>query len=281
MAGGSRERALNWFLEPMRYSFMHTALAAAVLVGLTCALAGTYVVLRRMAFIGDALSHAVLPGLVVAYLAGWSLMSGAVVAAVATAVGIGWASQRERVREDSAIGILYTGMFALGIVLMNRGQSYRNLSHMLFGDILGVTTGDLLVLLAVAVIVGGVLLALHKELELTSFDPQHAEVIGLRAGRLRYLLLILLALTVVAGVQAVGVVLTCALLVTPAAAAALLTERLKTMMALAAVLAVGACVAGLFASYQFRLSSGATIVLACVALFLLARLVRAWQRRTT
>jgi len=222
-----------------------------------------------------------LPGLVVAYLAGWSLMSGAVVAAVATAVGIGWASQRERVREDSAIGILYTGMFALGIVLMNRGQSYRNLSHMLFGDILGVTTGDLLVLLAVAVIVGGVLLALHKELELTSFDPQHAEVIGLRAGRLRYLLLILLALTVVAGVQAVGVVLTCALLVTPAAAAALLTERLKTMMALAAVLAVGACVAGLFASYQFRLSSGATIVLACVALFLLARLVRAWQRRTT
>jgi manganese/iron transport system permease protein len=269
---------MNWFLEPLRYPFMHTALLAAVLVGLTCALAGTYVVLRRMAFIGDALSHAVLPGLVVAYLLGGSLLGGALVAAVATAVGIGWASRRERVREDSAIGILYTGMFALGIVLMNRSHSYRHLSHMLFGDILGVTPRDLLVLLAVAVIVGGVVLALHKELELTSFDPQHAEVIGLKAGRLRYLLLVLLALTVVAGVQAVGVVLTCALLVTPAAAAALLTERLKTMMALAAVFAVGSCVAGLFASYQFRLSSGATIVLACVGCFLLARLARAWHR---
>jgi ABC-type Mn2+/Zn2+ transport system permease subunit len=254
-------------LDPFRYGFMQTGLLAAVLVGVTCATLGVYVVLRRMAFIGDALAHTVLPGLVVAYLRGWNLFGGAIVAGLLTALGIGWLSQREEVREDTAIGILFTGMFALGILLMSTARSFRDLSHILFGNILGVTTADLWVIGVVAGVVVAALLLFHKELELTSFDPTHAQVIGLQADRLRYGLLALLALAVVAGIQAVGVVLTSALLVTPAATAALLTNRLPRMMGVATLIAVGSAVAGLYASYYFQVSSGAAIVLACTICF--------------
>jgi ABC-type Mn2+/Zn2+ transport system permease subunit len=255
---------------------MQTGLLAAVLVGVTCATLGVYVVLRRMAFIGDALAHTVLPGLVVAYLRGWNLFAGAILAGLLTALGIGWLSRREEVREDTAIGILFTGMFALGILLMSTARSYRDLSHILFGNILGVTTADLWVIAIVAGLVVAALLLFHKELELTSFDPTHARVIGLQADTLRYGLLALLALAVVAGIQAVGVVLTSALLVTPAASAALLTNRLPRMMVAATLIAVGSAVAGLYASYYFQVASGAAIVLACTLCFALA-----WLWRTT
>jgi manganese/iron transport system permease protein len=254
---------------------MRSGLLAAMLVGLTCATLGVYVVLRHMAFIGDALAHTVLPGLVVAYLNRWNLFGGAIVAGLLTALGIGWLSRRQEVREDAAIGILFTGMFALGILLISTVRSFRDLSHILFGDILGVTATDLALIAAVAALVLGVLALFHKELELTSFDPLHAEVIGLRADLVRYALLILLALTVVVGIQAVGVVLTNALLITPAAAAALLTKRLPRMMALAALMAMVSGLVGLYASYYFSVSSGAAIVLACTACFGLAWMVRA------
>src|SRR3954464_10019863 len=165
---------MNWLFEPLQYSFMQTALLAAIMVGVTCATIGVYVVLRRMAFIGDALAHTALPGLVVAYLNGWSLFGGAVVAGLLTALGIGWLSRREEVREDTAIGILFTGMFALGILLISTTRSFRDLTHILFGNILGVTTGDLLLIGGVTLITLLALLAFHKELELTSFDPTHA-----------------------------------------------------------------------------------------------------------
>ncbi|MBI4769060.1 MAG: metal ABC transporter permease [Chloroflexi bacterium] len=249
---------------------MQTGLAAAMLVGLTCATLGVYVVLRRMAFIGDALAHTALPGLVVAYLRGWNLFLGAVAAGLLTALGIGWLSRRQAVREDTAIGVLFTGMFALGILMLSATRSFRDLTHMLFGNLLGVTAADLALMAGVTALVLASLALLHKELELTSFDPVHAEVIGLRPDRLRYALLLLLALAVVAGIQAVGVVLTSALLVTPAAAAALLTDRLPRMMLIATLIAIGSAVAGLYASYYFAVSSGATIVLTCTALFGLA-----------
>lgn len=269
---------MGWLLDPFRYGFMQTGLLAAVLVGITCATLGVYVVLRRMAFIGDALAHTVLPGLVVAYLRGWNLFGGAIVAGLLTALGIGWLSRREEVREDTAIGILFTGMFALGILLMSRAQSFRDLSHILFGNILGVTTADLWVIGGVAGLVVAALLLFHKELELTSFDPAHARVIGLQADTLRYGLLALLALAVVAGIQAVGVVLTSALLVTPAATAALLTNRLPRMMVIATLVAVGSSIAGLYVSYYFQLASGAAIVLACTVCFAAAWLWRAAGR---
>lgn len=269
---------MEWLIAPFRYAFMQTALLAIVLVGVTCATIGVYVVLRRMAFIGDALAHTALPGLVVAYLRGWNLFGGALVAGLLTALGIGWLSRRNDVREDTAIGILFTAMFSLGILLISSARSFRDLSHMLFGNILGVTVRDLMVIGVVAVLVVGVLALLHKELELTSFDPTHAEVIGLRPDRMRYALLLLLACAVVSAIQAVGVVLTSALLVTPAAAAALVTDRLPRMMALAVAIAVGAGVVGLYASYYWSVSSGAAIVLTCTACFGLAWAVSTVRR---
>jgi len=270
---------LNDLIEPfIRFQFMRNSLLAIVLVGTLCATIGVYVVLRRMAFIGDALAHTVLPGIVFAYFNGISLFFGAVVAGLLTALGIGWLSRRETLREDTAIGIMFTFMFALGILLMSTARSFRDFTHILFGNVLGVTPNDLTLIGIVAVIVLGALILFHKEFELTSFDPIHAEVIGLRADRLRYGLLILLALTVVTAIQAVGVVLTSAMLVTPAATASLLTNRLPRMMLIAIGVAVSAGVIGLYASYRYNVASGAAIVLACTLLFGLAWLARTLSR---
>jgi len=270
---------IEWLMAPFQYSFMQTALLAAVLIGVACASIGVYVVLRRMAFIGDALAHTVLPGVVIAYLNSWSLFGGALIAGVITALGIGWLSRREEIREDTAIGVMFTGMFALGILLISTVRSFRDLTHILFGNILGVTPSDLglIALITMAVLV---LLALfHKELELTSFDPIHAEVMGLKASRLRYLLLVLLAFTVVSSIQVVGVVMTSALLVTPAAAASLLTNRLRPMMGLAVFFAVTSGMIGLYASFYADVSSGAAIVLACTGFFALAWIINVIRRR--
>ncbi|HRA47918.1 MAG TPA: metal ABC transporter permease [Thermomicrobiales bacterium] len=260
--------------DPFRYQFMQNGLYAAILVGITCATLGCFVVLRRMAFIGDALAHTTLPGLVVAYLQGWNLFGGAIAAGILTALGIGWLSRRADLREDTAIGIVFTGMFAFGILLMSTAQSFRDLSHMLFGNILGVTASDLRLIAGITLIVILMLALFRKELELTSVDPVYAEVIGLRTDLIRYGLLILLALATVSGIQAVGVVLTSALLITPAAAASLLTNRLPRMMAISTAIAVASGVIGLYLSYYANYSSGAAIVLTSTGLFLLAWLYR-------
>jgi ABC-type Mn2+/Zn2+ transport system permease subunit len=272
---------IHWLAAPFHYGFMQTALAASILIGLACASIGVYVVLRRMAFIGDALAHAILPGLVVAYLNNWSLFGGALLAGFVTALGIGWLSEREEIREDTAIGIVFTGMFALGILLFSASgrRSFRDLTHILFGNILGVTTTDLQLIAITTAVVIVLLILFHKELELTSFDPVHAEAIGLRAAWLRYLLLVLLAFTVVSSIQAVGVVMTSALLVTPAATASLLTNRLVRMMVIAAFVAVASGIVGLYASFYANVSSGAAIVLACTGFFLAAWSVNLIRRR--
>ncbi len=243
---------MTWLIAPFQYAFMQTGLLAIVLVGITCATIGVYVVLRRMAFIGDALAHTALPGLVVAYLYRWDLFIGALAAGLLTALGIGWLSRRNEVREDTAIGILFTAMFSLGILLISTARSFRDLSHMLFGNILGVTTRDLVVIAITACLVVGALVLFHKELELASFDPTHSSVIGIKPERIRYGLLLLLACAVVSAIQAVGVVLTSALLVTPAAAAALLTDRLPRMMLVSTLIAVGSGIVGLYASYYLK-----------------------------
>jgi ABC-type Mn2+/Zn2+ transport system permease subunit len=274
---------LDWVLSPFQYNFMRTAALAGALVGATCALLGVYVVLRRMAFIGDALAHTVLPGLVIAYLNRWNMTGGALAAGIITALGIGWLSRRREIREDTAIGILFTGMFALGILLMSAVRSFRDFSHMLFGYIIGVTDDQLRLFAALALIIIVVLILLHKELELTSFDPIHAQVIGLRPDALRYALLALMALAVVGAIQAVGVVLTSALLIVPAATASLLTKRLPAMMALATLIAVISSLTGLLVSYHLDVASGAAIVLICIAIFLLVWVIRTIHecRRTT
>jgi manganese/iron transport system permease protein len=196
------------------------------------------------------------------------LLGGAIIAGLATALGVGWLSRRQSLREDTAIGITFTGMFALGILMMSTVSSFRDFSHILFGNILGVTPQNLAILIALSLFVLLCLLLFHKELELTSFDPTHAEVIGLKTDRIRYGLLVLLALTVVTGIQAVGVVLISALLITPAATASLVTRSVPRMMLLSAVFASVSGLAGLYASYYLNVSSGAAIVLSCTAAFL-------------
>jgi len=259
---------VNWLLEPFALPFMQTALAAAVLVGLGCSLIGVYVVHRRMAFIGDALAHTTLPGVAVAYLSGVSLSIGATVAGVVTAVLIGWAARRQQLREDTAIGIVFTGMFALGVVILSQSKTTRNLTDILLGNVLAVTPGDLKLIGGVTAVVAVVLLLLHKELELTSFDPSHATAIGLNPDRLRLVLLVLLSLTVVTAIQVIGLILTTALLVTPAATASLVTKRLSRTMPVAAGFAVVSALVGLLLSYHLRVPSGAAIVLTAAGGFI-------------
>ena len=269
---------MNLLLEPLNYEFMRFGMIAAALVGVACASIGVYVVLRRMAFIGDALAHTILPGVVGAYLMGANLLLGALVAGLLTALGIGWFSRRGDVREDTAIGIVFTGMFALGILMMSTVQSFRDFTHILFGNILGVTGVDLALIAGVCALILAGLWLFNKELELTSYDPVHSEVIGLRTDWVRYGLLILLALTVITGIQVVGVVMTSALLITPAATSALLTNRLSRMVPIAAGIAVVCGIAGLYLSYYFAVSSGAAIVLLCTLSFAIAWLVRQVSR---
>jgi manganese/iron transport system permease protein len=270
---------MNWLTEPLQYAFMRQALLASLLIGTTCSLLGVYVVLRRMAFLGDAVAHTTLPGLVIAYLNRWNLLLGAIAAAVLTALGIGWISRGGRLREDTAIGVVFSGMFAFGIVMISRTASYRDFSHMLFGNVLGVTTSDLWGIAAVSVLTCSALMLVNKELMLTTVDPLHAQTIGLSEERMRYLLLVLLALAVVTGIQAVGVVLTTALMVTPAATASLLTRRLNCMFAVACAVAAISSVAGLYASYYLSIAAGGAIVLACTFCFCLAYLGARVPRR--
>lgn len=258
---------LSWFIEPFQHGFMRQALLASVLVGLTCSSLGVYVVLRRMAFLGDAIAHTTLPGLVIAYLNRWSLLAGAIVSAVVTALGIGWLSRNQRLREDTAIGIVFSGMFALGIVMVSRTQSYRDFSHMLFGNVLGVTLVDLIGLIIVFLLVVSTLVLINKELALTTIDPHHAQTIGLSVEWMRYLLLVTLALAIVAGIQSVGVIMTTALMVTPAATATLLTRTLRGMFLWAGFFSILSNLIGLYASFYLSVSSGGAIVLSCTTLF--------------
>ncbi len=273
---------MSWLWDPfLDYPFMRMAFLAVFFVGVTCATLGVYVVLRRMAFIGDALAHTVLPGIVIAYFYGWNLFWGALVAGLITALGIGWLSRRQELREDTAIGVLFTGMFALGILMISTVRSFRDFQGILFGNVLGITPANLILLAIVAVLVLGTILLLFKEMELVSYDPNFAEVIGLNTETLRYVLMILLAFTVVSGIQAVGVVLTSALLITPAAAASLLTDRLPVMMLISSLFAILGGIIGLYTSYYFPVSSGAAIVLACTVIFGFAYTFRTLRRKQT
>jgi manganese/iron transport system permease protein len=262
--------ARTWVGAPLQYSFMRSGFAAVVMVGITCAMLGCFVVLRRMAFIGDAIAHTALPGVVIAYLEGYNLFFGALAAGLLTALGIGWLSGREELREDTAIGVLFTGMFALGVLIISRARSFRDFSAMLFGDVLGVTRADLILMATILAIVLFVLALFFKELELTSVDPGYSAVIGLRADWLRNILLVLLALAVVTAIQAVGVILTSALLITPAAAASLMTGNLFRMMVVSALLAILSGIVGLYASFSYGVASGAAIVLTGTMLFAIA-----------
>jgi manganese/iron transport system permease protein len=262
---------MHSLLEPFQYEFMQRAFVTALLVGVLCSAMGTYVVLRKLAFIGDGIAHASFAGIVIAYLRGADYYIGAGIVAIITALGIGFVHRRGRVALDTAIGVLFTGAFALGIFLMSRQRTYSiDLQSFLFGDILSVNHQDVLMIVALAIFVALVTALLWRSLLYTSFDPVVAQASGMNAQRVEYILLVLLALTIIISLQAVGIVLVAALLVTPAAAAYQLTTRFSRMMAISSVIGALSGVGGLYLSYFLRSSSGATIVLLATILFFIA-----------
>jgi manganese/iron transport system permease protein len=259
---------LDWLIEPLGYGFMWRGLLASVMVGVICSVLGTYVILQGMAFFGDALAHTILPGVVLAFLLGWPLAVGALLFGILSAIGIGALSQRGEVREDTAIGIIFAGSFALGVALLSTVRSYAvDLAHILFGDVLGVSVQDLWITFGLGALVLVVVLLFYKEFLVMAFDPTLAVVLRLPVTLLRYLLLVLIALAIVISLQTVGVALMLAMLVTPAAAAQLLTRRLPTMMLTAASIGALANVTGLYLSYYVNIASGPAMVLVATTIF--------------
>jgi ABC-type Mn2+/Zn2+ transport system permease subunit len=271
--------ALTWLTEPFQYPFMLRALWASLIVGVVCPVLGTYVVLRGMAFLGDALAHIILPGVVLAFLLGWPVALGALVAGVLAALAINAISARAELREDAAIGVVLAGAFALGVALLSLQRSYAvDLTHILFGDLLGVTSADLGLMGALGAVVLLLVVAFYKEFLVLSFDPLLATTLRLPVSFLKNVLLVLLAVVIVMSLQVVGVALVLAMLVTPASAAYLWSRRLPPMMAIAAGFGSISALVGLLLSYHLNLASGPAIVLVETGLFGLAFLVSPRRR---
>jgi manganese/iron transport system permease protein len=262
---------IGWLTEPFTLGFMQKALVASVIVGVVCAVLGCYIVLRSMAFLGDALAHAILPGVAVSYLLGANLLAGALVAGLIVAVGISYVTRAGTIREDTAIGIFFAGALALGVVLISTMRTYAiDLTHVLFGNVLGVTVADLWISGGLAFLVLAAILLLYKRLLVVSFDPILGETLGLHIQALRTGLFLMLAATIVVALRTVGVALVAAMLVTPPAAAYLLTRRLPVMMGVSALIGLVSAVGGLYASYYLNVASGGAMVLVATVIFVLA-----------
>ena len=265
---------------PFQYEFMVRALIVSVLVGIVCPLIGAYIITRGLAFMGDALAHGVMPGLVVGFMLGFSPIVAAVPTAIGFALLIGFVNRRTGLGEDTTIGILFAGMFALGLMLLSLADNITvNIEDILLGQVLGVSQADTIITACLAALVILCLVALHRPLMFTSFDPLGAKVVGIPTGLMDYLLLALLALVIVLSVQAVGVVMVLAMLVVPAATAYLLARRFISIMTIGASLGILAAVTGLYLSYHFNLPSGPSMSLVSTGFFALAAVVK--RRLTT
>ena len=261
---------LSYLVEPFQYSFMLRGLWASLIVGVVCPILGSYVVLRGMAFFGDALAHIILPGVVIAFLLGWPYAVGALIFGVLAALLIGFISRRTDIKDDTAIGVVFAGAFALGVALISLQRSYAvDLTHILFGDLLGVSSSDLMLMGILGLLVLLTVFAFYKEFLVLSFDPTLAKTLRLPVNFLQNLLLVLLAVVIVISLQAVGVALVLAMLVTPASSAYLLTRRLPSMMLLGALIGAISSVLGLYLSFYINIASGASIVLVATAIFAL------------
>lgn len=259
---------MHYVTDPLQFEFMRRALIAVALTGITCGLLGSYVVLRGLAFIGDALTHAVFPGIVIAFAIGRSILLGALVVGLATALGIATISRGGRVREDTAIGIVFAGMFALGVVLVSTLATYQSdVADLLFGQILGVSSTDLYLAGGAAAVAVVATIALNKEFALIGFDRDMAVAMRYPVFLLDLALLGLLTLAIVVSLQAIGNILVLAMLVTPAATARLLTDRLFSMQIVAAAIGVACGVVGLYISFWWNVASGGAVVLTTTAVF--------------
>ncbi len=260
---------MSW-LSPFQYDFMVQALAVGALVGAVCAVFSCLLVLKGWSLMGDAISHSVLPGIVLAYVAGIPLAIGAFISGLLCATGTGFIKNHSRVKEDTVMGVVFTGHFALGLVLFTKIDSDQHLNHILFGSLLGIPKAQIIQ----AAVIGGltliITLIMRKDLLLFCFDPAHAQSVGLNTTALNYIMLTLLSLTIVASLQAVGVILVVAMLVTPGSIGFLMTDRFGRMQLIAVGGAVFSCVAGIYISFFLNASTGACIVLTQACLFILA-----------
>lgn len=264
---------IDWLIDPLSHTFMQNAFVAIVLVGVICGVTGVFVTLRGLAFMGDALAHAIFPGVVIAYILGGNFLIGALIAAVVVSFGIGAISQNSRLSGDTAIGVLFAGGFALGIALISAQRTYtRDLASFLLGSILGVSRDDLLLTAGVGAIVLATIAYFRRELTIVAFDRTFANATGINVWMFDQLFLILLSLAIVVSLQTVGNVLVLAMLITPAATARLLTDRLRLMVLFSATIGALSGVIGLYASYHLAIASGASVVLVATGLFALVYL---------
>ncbi|HJF33469.1 MAG TPA: metal ABC transporter permease [Sporosarcina psychrophila] len=259
------------FIEAvMQYGFLQKALITSVMVGIISGVIGCFIILRGMALMGDAISHAVLPGVAISFMLGINFFIGAVITGILTAIGIGFINQNSRVKNDSAIGIMFTAAFAAGIILITFMKSSTDLYHILFGNVLAVRPSDMWMTLIVGIFVLLSVFIFYKELLVSSFDPIMAQAYGLPTKMIHYFLMVLLTLVTVASLQTVGIILVVAMLITPASTAYLLTDRLSVMIVISATCGTISAIIGLYLSFTYNLASGATIVLVATALFFLA-----------
>jgi ABC-type Mn2+/Zn2+ transport system permease subunit len=254
----------------MNYEYMQKALITSIMVGIICGAIGCFIILRGMALMGDAISHAVLPGVALSYMLGINFFFGAVLTGVVTAMGIGYVSQNSRIKQDVSIGIMFTSSFALGIILITLMKSSTDLYHILFGNVLVVRTSEMWTTFAVGIVVLSAIYFFYKELLVSSFDPIMSAAYGLPNRLIHYSLMIMLTMVTVASLQTVGIVLVVAMLITPAATAYLLTDRLWIMIFLSMGFGVISAIIGLYFSFTYNLASGACIVLVATVLFTFA-----------
>ena len=270
---------IGYLLDPFEYSFMVRALIVSVLVGVMCPLLGAYVITRGRAFMVDALAHSVLPGMVIAFLLGFSPFFAAVPAGILTALLMGTVARRTGVSEDTSIGIIFAGTFALGLVMLSRATGLNvDIEDLLLGQVLGVSQTDVFVSLSLTALVLGGLIAFHRQLVYTTFDSIGASVVGIRTGLVEYVLLAILAVVIVVGIQATGIVLVMAMLTTPAGTAYLLAKRFVGVMSLGAIIGAASAVTGLYLSYYADLPSGPAMALVATAMFAAAAVLKRGHR---
>lgn len=261
---------MEFFKDLLTYGFLQKALITSVVVGIISGVIGSFIVLRGMALMGDAISHAILPGVAISYIMGINYFYGAVVFGILTSIGITAISQNSRIKNDASIGIVFSAAFALGIILITMAQSATDLTQILFGNVLHVRSSDMWLTIIVGVIVVSVVVIFYKELLISSFDETMAEVYGLKTSFIHYGIMILLTLVTVASLQTVGVILVVSMLITPASTAYLLTNKLSTMIILSSIFGALSAIIGMYFSYIYNLPSGPVIALATTAIFLLA-----------
>ncbi len=261
---------MDFFQDILVYAFLQKALITSIVVGIICGVIGSFIILRGMALMGDAIAHAILPGVAISYIMGINYFYGAVVVGILTALGIGVISEKSRIKSDAAIGIVFSAAFALGVILITMAKSAIDLTQILFGNVLYVRTMDMWLTIIIGVILLLVVIIFFKELLISSFDETMAQVYGLKTRFIHYGIMVLLTLVTVASLQTVGVILVVSLLITPASTAYLLTNRLSTMIVLASTFGALSSVVGIYFSYVYNLPSGPVIALAATAIFLVA-----------